>query len=316
MQLLYQIVLIGRRDLPLSPDAHAGFDMILLRMLAFLPATNNIISASLQAAPPTKITSPIVASPATTATASPAPKNLADESLSSMRSNFDFLKEKKKTPLVTKATIQTAPSPIAAPQATRPPEYMPSMPKDMPPSPPPEYAEYPNYDSPPMADFAPPSATIAETPPQPMQSPVVETVPPSKDALAWLALYETLPISGGVKALAGHSVLLKQDATHLHLRCAQAAMRTEAREHGLIEGLQAHFSEDFKLNLEIAAFEALQVQQTPVALQQLRQKARQTAAVQALETDKVVLALQQHFAANIDMNSISYPDDFMKDFEF
>lgn len=39
LHLFYQIALIGRRDLPLSPDARSGFEMILLRMLAFRPAT-------------------------------------------------------------------------------------------------------------------------------------------------------------------------------------------------------------------------------------------------------------------------------------
>ena len=37
LHLFYQIALIGRRDLPLSPDAKNGFEMILLRMLAFRP---------------------------------------------------------------------------------------------------------------------------------------------------------------------------------------------------------------------------------------------------------------------------------------
>ncbi|HEY0635665.1 MAG TPA: DNA polymerase III subunit gamma/tau [Gammaproteobacteria bacterium] len=38
VQLFYQIGLIGRRDLPLSPEARGGFEMVLLRMLAFRPA--------------------------------------------------------------------------------------------------------------------------------------------------------------------------------------------------------------------------------------------------------------------------------------
>lgn len=37
-QLFYQIGLIARRDLPLAPDPQAGFEMALLRMLAFRPA--------------------------------------------------------------------------------------------------------------------------------------------------------------------------------------------------------------------------------------------------------------------------------------
>ncbi len=37
VQLFYQTALLGRRDLPLAPDARAGFEMVLLRMLAFKP---------------------------------------------------------------------------------------------------------------------------------------------------------------------------------------------------------------------------------------------------------------------------------------
>ena len=37
MQLYYQIATTGRRDLALAPDARTGFEMALLRMLAFRP---------------------------------------------------------------------------------------------------------------------------------------------------------------------------------------------------------------------------------------------------------------------------------------
>lgn len=37
VQLYYQIGLLGRRDLPLAPDPRGGFEMVLLRMLAFRP---------------------------------------------------------------------------------------------------------------------------------------------------------------------------------------------------------------------------------------------------------------------------------------
>lgn len=38
VQLFYQIGLIGQRDLPLAPEPRGGFEMVLLRMLAFRPA--------------------------------------------------------------------------------------------------------------------------------------------------------------------------------------------------------------------------------------------------------------------------------------
>ena len=37
LQLLYQIIILGRRDLYLAPDEYAGFTMTLLRMLSFIP---------------------------------------------------------------------------------------------------------------------------------------------------------------------------------------------------------------------------------------------------------------------------------------
>jgi DNA polymerase III subunit gamma/tau len=39
LQVYYQIAIHGARDLPLAPDAHTGFSMTLLRLLAFVPST-------------------------------------------------------------------------------------------------------------------------------------------------------------------------------------------------------------------------------------------------------------------------------------
>ena len=40
VQLFYQICLLGRKDLPLSPEPRSGFEMVMLRAMAFRPATN------------------------------------------------------------------------------------------------------------------------------------------------------------------------------------------------------------------------------------------------------------------------------------
>lgn len=42
IQLYYQIALIGRRDLPLTPDMQQGFEMVFMRMLAFQPVTTEV----------------------------------------------------------------------------------------------------------------------------------------------------------------------------------------------------------------------------------------------------------------------------------
>ena len=58
VQFYYQMGLIGRRDLPLAPDPRSGFEMVLLRMLAFRPADSG--------QPPRGALKPLGISPATT----------------------------------------------------------------------------------------------------------------------------------------------------------------------------------------------------------------------------------------------------------
>jgi len=69
VQLLYQIGLIGKRDLPLSPDPRTGFEMVLLRMLAFQPESRTD-TAPTSAAPRQRATNdsgqPARGEPATT----------------------------------------------------------------------------------------------------------------------------------------------------------------------------------------------------------------------------------------------------------
>ncbi len=45
-QLLYQIALIGKRDLPMAPDPRTGFEMALLRMTSFQPQSVSITNPS------------------------------------------------------------------------------------------------------------------------------------------------------------------------------------------------------------------------------------------------------------------------------
>lgn len=49
VQLYYQIAMMGKKDLYLAPDARSGFEMIMVRMLAFRPLENNETSGTNQA---------------------------------------------------------------------------------------------------------------------------------------------------------------------------------------------------------------------------------------------------------------------------
>lgn len=65
VQLYYQIALTGRRDLPMAPDGRSGFEMVLLRMLAFRPATAGSVASTKPGGPaPGKPDTAPVSSPA------------------------------------------------------------------------------------------------------------------------------------------------------------------------------------------------------------------------------------------------------------
>jgi DNA polymerase-3 subunit gamma/tau len=76
VQLYYQTAIIGRRDLALAPDPRTGFEMVLLRMLAFRPQADSgerrapgAAAASRPAAPVAAASRPAPAHPGAPATA-------------------------------------------------------------------------------------------------------------------------------------------------------------------------------------------------------------------------------------------------------
>src|SRR5690606_14562884 len=78
VQLFYQTALLGRRDLPLAPDPRSGFEMVLLRMLAFKP--QGVLEIPANALPvsgaPTKPTAPVSAPASTPAAQVSAPASI------------------------------------------------------------------------------------------------------------------------------------------------------------------------------------------------------------------------------------------------
>ena len=84
VQFYYQMGLIGRRDLPLAPDPRGGFEMVLLRMLAFRPAESadaprqllkpvGISQAAVDSRPPVASATAVAPVAPVTPAAAPAP---------------------------------------------------------------------------------------------------------------------------------------------------------------------------------------------------------------------------------------------------
>ena len=79
VQLFYQIALLGRRDLPLMPEPRGGFEMVLLRMLCFRPATQEPVAPTMTLNRTTTVpppggtpTAPVSRPPTPVATTAPA----------------------------------------------------------------------------------------------------------------------------------------------------------------------------------------------------------------------------------------------------
>ena len=91
VQLYYQIAITGRRDLHLAPDPRVGFEMTLLRMLAFQPAGQSGPGAvtAAQPAKPSRTAAPGKQSSAPAK--EPAARNRADQPASSVPADADWV---------------------------------------------------------------------------------------------------------------------------------------------------------------------------------------------------------------------------------
>jgi len=85
MQLYYQMALLGQNDLNLAPDPRMGFEMLMLRMLAFSP---NDVDAGVQ---PTSKPKPVQQQPVVkTAPAKSAPRSSAEPANAVDKNNRDW----------------------------------------------------------------------------------------------------------------------------------------------------------------------------------------------------------------------------------
>jgi len=117
VQLFYQTALLGRRDLPLAPDPRAGFEMVLLRMLAFKP--QGVIDVPNQSLPqPTgpkvvPVSAPQIASQASPAPSEPSP-SASSPAVATVPTSSTLVSPQES------ASSQVPVEPPAAPAATLP----------------------------------------------------------------------------------------------------------------------------------------------------------------------------------------------------
>ena len=287
LQLFYQIGLIGQRDLPLAPEPRGGFEMMLLRMLAFKPT-------GLEDLPPPPALS---SKPATghKPAESHKPRHTPEPATRSQTGHFASMKEALGT-----GTANRKPTPPPVPASTPPKPPEPQQARPPAPEPPP-----------PPWDDVPPPWTSEEAPPAPptpweqgdnRPQAVGQALPPLPQETDWPSLIKKMRLAGVTLQLANHCILagIEDNAVHLALDPQASSFRTAQMEANLEKALQAHFGRPVKLKIQLEK----PTQETPALQIQRQKEERQKAAEQEIEQDPTVLALKERLDARIVPGSI------------
>ena len=187
VQLWYQMALNGRRDLQYAPSPRAGFEMSLLRMLAFRPAESEGARAPASASGATRneAARPHAAAPANMSAANAAREALARDS------------------------APRAPEPRAP--ETRSSESRVSEPRASEPRAPELHAPVQEAPAPPVAEASPEPMRIATPDPTVAAPAASPSSSPLPDADAWHALVASSGLRGPARLLAEHSVFIDYD---------------------------------------------------------------------------------------------------------
>jgi len=277
-QLFYQTALIGRKDLAVTPDARMGFEMTLLRMLAFRPGAD-------RREPP---------------------------ALGSGSSNTGGHSEPEPEP-----GPAPQPEPIPEPIPEPEPPAPPSAPEPVPSSTPEPVAgtpEPPVAPEPvPEALAEPEQQAVAPAEPDvSVQEPAVaeqpefaESEPGSTGDFVWERDFRELGITGMpgnlasncAMAMDGNTVVLTVDEGHARLLNAR-------HEEKILAALRSRFGDTTELRIE----QGNPGPQTPAAYAERQRAAQQQAAEQAIAQDPLVKRIVEQFEGRVVEESIRPAD--------
>jgi len=271
LQLFYQIGLIGRRDLPLSPDARSGFEMVLLRMLAFRPVTAKMAGSTASAAGQTQART--TASPpgsaehaAVTATNGVESARAAIEAKTGIAESHDV--------------SATTPVPAHEVRETAPPDSVEN------------------------------TVSVVPAPDKKDSSAPLQTSPPPDTdwcsivrALSLGGLVKQLAINCVWKSREEGIIVLQLEQGHSNLLNPKAKLRLQ-------QALGEYFDIDAQLQIEIIKTTVASPQsgmETPAQTLQREQQQRQQQAEQSINNDSFVQTLKETFNAEIIPGSVK-PD--------
>ena len=322
-QLFYQSALIGRKDLTITPDARMGFEMTLLRMLAFRPGADRreppAISSGGQSVASEPRDEP-----------DPAPRPEAEsEQPEAQQPQSEPETEVAEEPV--REASQAPAQPEPEPEPTHEPE------PEMPAAPPVaeedaswlasldaqaeaagEYQEnYPLSDDAPVTEEPPPD--VADEPvdqpapapepafvePEPAPEPAIESAveqePVPEGEFVWHRDFRSLGIVGMPGNLASHGAMSRDgDVITLTIDEGHARLLNSRHEEKILAALRNRFGDSIQLRTE----HGNPGPHTPAAYEERQRKARQEAAEASIRQDPVVKSIVERFEARVVEESI------------
>jgi len=330
VQLFYQTALLGRRDLPLAPDARAGFEMVLLRMLAFKP--QGVMDVPTQALPQSS------SQPRSTPAPAPQVQISAPQTAAPVVADVQAVAPTVPTPnvqpaaLIVEAAVQAPAAMPAAPPVTQaaaplvqtpPPsdgayDNAPEMTGD-------EYDEYaaaPAYLD--AGDYSPVPDEVPE--PKKSESPDIQAniiaqstaeIPPAAiidDALLvnhavrkisyeqaspqdWPEIYLGLGVKGILQSTIANCQMIERRGNEFEFIVDDnnSTLYDPGHQQRLSDLLSSYFIERVHAKIQVGKISA----ETPALLAKRHQQERYDKAVVAIKTDPIVQQLIEHFGASL-----------------
>ena len=318
-QLFYQSALIGRKDLTITPDARMGFEMTLLRMLAFRPGADRreppAISSGGQSAASEPRDEPDPAPTPQVEQKQPEPQPQGSEPVTEVAA--EPAQETSEVPAQPEQETESTPAPesempAAPPVADEDASWLASL--DAQAEAAGEYEEiYPLSDEAPVTEE--PAAEVAAEPfeqpapapepafvePDPAIEPAVEQALEPEGEFVWHRDFRSLGIVGMPGNLASHGAMSRDgDVITLTIDEGHARLLNSRHEEKILAALRNRFGDTIQLRTE----QGNPGPDTPAAYEERQRKARQEAAEASIRRDPVVKSIVERFEARVVEDSI------------
>jgi len=294
-QLFYQTALMGRKDLAVTPDARMGFEMTLLRMLAFRPGADRREPPALSSGTrETAGRADLEPEPGLQRQAAPAAPEPAIESA----------RTQPEPERVSVAEPEPQSEPEPQPPVIDAPPWDPD-PGDQPFGSEPEDERPATLENAPLPVNEPEQQPEPEPEPEPLiteASPMVEPQEPvTADGFVWERDFRQLDINGMPGNLASYSSMaMVGDTVVLTLDEGHARLLNERHEEKIVAALRSRFGDATQLKIE----QGEPGEHTPAAFEERQRVARQKSAEASIRQDPLVQSIVERFEGRVVEESI------------